>query len=117
MKPYKRAMEKKNNLISVKYNTINDSDEDENTCSENYDLKRNSSSKRGVVRNNNGDNEEGRNQSSRSCKAYWSPEVQHQQDFTEKDASINGVSNRDCGIIGSPSGIKISKIEKLGEAA
>ncbi len=110
-------MEKKNSLISVKYNTINDLDEDKDTCAESYDFKRSSPSKRGVVRNNNGDNEEGRSQPSRSCKAYWSPEVQHQQDFAEKDACINGVSNRDCGIIGSSSGIKVSKIEKLGEAA
>lgn len=117
MKPYKRAMEKKNSLISVKYNTINDSDEDEDNYAQSYKFKRKSSSKRGIVPNNNGDDEEGRNQPSRSGKAYWSPEVQHQQDFAEKDASINGVSNRDCGIIGSPSGIKVSKIEKLGEAA
>ncbi len=117
MKPYKRAMEKKNSLISVKYNTINDSDEDEDNCAQSYKFKRKSSSKRGIVPNNNGDDEEGRNQPSRSGKAYWSPEVQHQQDFAEKDACINGVSNRDCGIIGSSSGIKVSKIEKLGEAA
>lgn len=117
MKPYKRAMEKRNSLISVKCNTINGLDEDKDTYAKSYDFKRYSPSKRGAVRNNNGDNEAGRSQPSRSCKAYWSPEVQHQQDFAKKDVSLNGVSNRDCGIVGSPGGIKVSKIEKLRGAA
>lgn len=98
MKQYNRAQQKILDLISVKYHTNLESD-DEGTCATPQNKRR----PLRVDRKNDG---EECHHSSGSGQENWGSEIQHQQSDTEKRYCQHRVSAEDSRMHGLGSGIK-----------
>ena len=109
MKPYKRTEQRKNELISVNYYTINNKNEGENGIQNCVPLER------GVVFNDRKNHGDGINHPRGNGSEIGSAEVQHQQSDAREVCSDVGFSSQDGRELRARSGHEDKKSEEIAK--